>query len=406
MADLLNLPRSQPQTWRADVLLRAQNDALEQALSGAPLSDILNHLARTTAEQSGGQAAIFLVDEAGASLRFSASSGLPETYTQAVDGFVIGPDSPSCGNAAYTGERVIVGNVSADPLWLPFLGLAEEHGIEACWSTPIKSFEGEILGTLAIYHSAPCLPEDQDLEGVDLLAKTASILVGRERSEKGRQAALEFAQANEVAAREMSHRVMNSFQVLQGLVEMQAQGSSVVEVRAALGVLSGRLQAMSGMHRLLLKGVRENVDTVDLSEYLTQLLGTVSSAFISDDKFDLAVDVDKAALLPADQISPVGLIATELVLNALKHACVDGRQCRIEVSLRRRPGFYSLSIADNGKGLPAGAEQAGKSGLGMRLLKSLAKQLDATVEVDRTPPGVRFTITFPAISLTRTKSLN
>jgi two-component sensor histidine kinase len=382
--------------WSPDRLLRAQNEALERALSGAPLDEVLNLIARSTADQSGGRAAIFLVDEAGAMLRFSAASGLPEAYTRAVDGFVIGPASPSCGNAAYTGERVVVGDVSRDALWRPFLALAEEHGIQACWSTPIRSFDGEVLGTLAVYHKTPRQPDAQDLEGIDLLAHTASVLIGRARAEKGREAAIEYAQANEVAAREMSHRVMNSFHVLQGLVALQVQASPDAEVRDALGSLQGRLYSMAGMHRLLLKGLRENVETVDLDEYLCELVQTVGSAFISDDSITLAVDVESGTLLPSDQISPVGLITTELVMNALKHAAPDNRPCRVEVTLRQDGDVLVLSVSDNGKGLPTGAERPGKAGLGMRLLGNLVKQLGGVMDVDRTAPGVRFTVRFPA----------
>jgi GAF domain-containing protein len=199
-------------------LVHAQKEAFERALAGAPLDDVLNLIVRSTAAQTDGRTAIFLVDEAGAFLRFSAASGLTESYTRVVDGFLIGPTSPSCGNAAYIGERVVVSDVCEDPLWWPFLALAKEHGIRACWSTPIRNFEGEVLGTLAVYHETPRKPKVRELEAIDLLARTASMLIGRTRAERARDAALEHARSSELAAQEMSHRVMNSFQVLQGLV--------------------------------------------------------------------------------------------------------------------------------------------------------------------------------------------
>ena len=246
----LDLPRRPANGWNPSGLMRAQKEALECALAGESLDEVLNLIVRTAADHTKGRAAIFLVDEAGACLRFSAASGLPDSYTSAVDRFPIGPGSPSCGNAAYTGRRVVVNDVCEDPRWQPFLALAREHGIRACWSTPIWSFEGEVLGTLAIYHATPRIPEIRYVEAIDLLAHTASILIGRARAEQGRQAALELARSNELAAQEMSHRIMNSFQVLQDLVARQARTTQAGEARAALNSVSVRVHAMGTMHRL------------------------------------------------------------------------------------------------------------------------------------------------------------
>jgi two-component sensor histidine kinase len=375
--------------------MRSQKEALERSLAGEPLDKVLNLIVRSAAEHTRGRAGIFLVDEAGAFLRFSAASGLPESYIRAVDGFLIGPTSPSCGNAAYTGERVVVNDVREDPLWAPFLALAKEHGIRACWSTPIRNFEGEVLGTLAIYHATPRPAETRYLEAVDLLAHTASILIGRARAERGHHAALELARSNELAAQEMSHRIMNSFQVLQALVAMQAKATPTSEVRNALDGVSVRLQAMAATHRLLLKGLRENDDLIDLGDYLPQLIESVGAAFIEGNRFSIGVDVEPGARLAADRVFPVGLIATEWVMNALKYSCPTDRPCHIGVTLHAADGSYHFTVSDDGVGLRPEGEAAKGTGLGMKLVKTLARQLRGAVEIDRTPPGVRFVLTFP-----------
>jgi two-component sensor histidine kinase len=107
--------------------------------------------------------------------------------------------------------------------------------------------------------------------------------------------------------------------------------------------------------------------------------------------------VEPGARLPADQVSTFGLIATELVMNALKHASPDGRQCRVAVSFRELDGLRCLTVSDDGVGLPPKAGQAKATGLGMKLINSLAGQLRGSVEIDRTPPGVCFRLTFPAL---------
>ena len=190
---------------------------------------------------------------------------------------------------------------------------------------------------------------------------------------------------------------MNSFQILQGLVVMQAKANPSLEVRAALDGVSARLHAMAAMHRLLLKGLRENLETIDLATYLPELVASVGSAFISGDSLTLEVDVEPGARLPARQVSNFGLVATELVLNALKHASPDGRQCRVAVNFRELGGLRHLTVSDNGVGLPPEAARPKTKGLGMKLVNSLASQLGGYVEANRTPPGVCFQLTFPVV---------
>lgn len=147
------------------------------------LSEILNGVVRTAQEQiaSHPRTALFLVDVDRVRLRFAAAAGLSPEYTRAVDGFGIQPSNPSCGSAAYTGENEIVGDVATDPKWSPFLALAREHGIRACWSIPFKS-DGVTLGTLAAYHDSPRLPGPADMKILEELALVAADAVQLVRS--------------------------------------------------------------------------------------------------------------------------------------------------------------------------------------------------------------------------------
>ena len=168
---------------RRQALAHGQKQAFELALNGAPINAVLEILARAAQEQSADSArvAIFFVDGEASCLRFGAAVGMPESYTRAIDGFPIGPQFPSCGMAAYTGQTVIVRDVAQDPLWAPYLHLAQDAAFRACWSFPIRSFGGKVLGTLALYHTRPCEPDSRDLEFVSLLADTAAVLIARHR---------------------------------------------------------------------------------------------------------------------------------------------------------------------------------------------------------------------------------
>lgn len=178
---------------RSRMLAQGQKEAFEQAGDGAPIDAVLGILTRTAQEQSvdSARAAIFIIDAEGACLRPGAAAGIPESYMRAQDGFPVGPQFPSYGMAAYTGQTVIVPDVEQDPLWTPYLHLAREHGFRACWSFPIRSFGDKVLGTFALYHRAPCEPDLRDIELVKLLADTAAVLIGRHKEAEERQRAEE-----------------------------------------------------------------------------------------------------------------------------------------------------------------------------------------------------------------------
>ena len=118
----------------------------------APLGDVLEHLVLLIESQFKGIfGSVLLLDETGTRLRHGAAPSLPDAYIKAIDGVPIGPKVGSCGTAAYRREAVIVADIMTDPLWEDYKGLAAEHGLRSCWSTPILSHQGAVLGTFAMY---------------------------------------------------------------------------------------------------------------------------------------------------------------------------------------------------------------------------------------------------------------
>jgi PAS domain S-box-containing protein len=187
------------ETRATHALINGQREALELALSGASVQAVLHVLARTAREQAGSdaRAAIFLVDQSSISLRFAAADGMAEELIRAVDGCRIGFDSPSCGRAACTGEARIVSDVESDPDWGPHVALAREHGIRGCWSQPIRSSEGDVLGTVALYFRQPRAAEPADLVSLQLLAHTAAVVIERSQAAQERRHASERLKESE-----------------------------------------------------------------------------------------------------------------------------------------------------------------------------------------------------------------
>jgi len=170
---------------RAEMRLAGEKHILELVAKGAPLDEVLGGLARNIEKESLGLlCSILLLDPHGVTLRHGAAPSLPESYVRAIDGIAIGPSVGSCGTAAYRQELVIVSDIASDPLWAEFRDLGLTHGLRACWSAPIFSARGDLLGTFAVYYREPRAPAQADLERIDRATHIAGIAIERKRAEE------------------------------------------------------------------------------------------------------------------------------------------------------------------------------------------------------------------------------
>jgi PAS domain S-box-containing protein len=176
------------QRKRREALLAGENRVLEMAAKGNSLGDILDHLCRLVEELSPGVlASILVMDPTGRQLRHGAAPNLPKTYTEAIDGTFIGPAVGSCGTAAYRAEQVIVSNIATDPLWDAFRDLALAHSLRACWSTPIFSSEGKVIGTFAMYYREPRSPSPREEDTIRHVTHLAGVAIERKLAESARR---------------------------------------------------------------------------------------------------------------------------------------------------------------------------------------------------------------------------
>jgi diguanylate cyclase (GGDEF)-like protein/PAS domain S-box-containing protein len=164
-------------------LLLAQQTITERVSSGAPLSDCLEEICSSielALASKAGKSSILLLQEN--HLHHGAAPSLPAAYCEAIDGVEIGDKVGSCGTAAFIKKQVIVSDIATDPLWEDFKSLALAHNLVACWSTPIFSSQGEVLGTFAIYYPGIRLPEPEDLKLIDHFTGLSRIAIEREHS--------------------------------------------------------------------------------------------------------------------------------------------------------------------------------------------------------------------------------
>ncbi len=170
---------------RSEELKNACDGALEGMAKGLSLEEVLSSLVHA-AEQINPRmlGSVLLLDADGKRLHRGTAPGLPEFYNVAIDGLEIGPRAGSCGTAAFTGRRVIVADVMTHPYWESFREIADKAGLRACWSEPIRSPTGKILGTFAMYYREPREPEPADLEFIATAARIAGIAIERKRTEE------------------------------------------------------------------------------------------------------------------------------------------------------------------------------------------------------------------------------
>jgi PAS domain S-box-containing protein len=176
---------------RANALAVGQRGALELAVTDAPLGDVLDVLARTAEDCSGGAAlaSVQLVSADGQYLRHAAAPSLPLDFQVAIDAIRIGPVAGAAAGAAWRGEAVATADIAAAPLWDGWTELPLSYGLRGCRALPILAPSGAVLGTFSLYYRDAGQPQAQEEAALALLANTASLVIGQRHEAAERQAA-------------------------------------------------------------------------------------------------------------------------------------------------------------------------------------------------------------------------
>jgi diguanylate cyclase (GGDEF)-like protein/PAS domain S-box-containing protein len=168
----------------ADVLRDGQSQILEMIATNVGLENVLGRLMSLIESQlTGIYGSVLLLDKDGLHLRHGAAPSLPDAYIQAIDGVGIGPNVGSCGSAAYRRQTIVVTDISTDPLWKDYRELAAAAGLRSCWSTPILSHHGAVLGTFAMYSKEVRAPTAAETRLVEVATRFAGIAIERKQAE-------------------------------------------------------------------------------------------------------------------------------------------------------------------------------------------------------------------------------
>ena len=221
------------QVKHAQRLMAEHRALLEQIARQAPLTEVLDGMARCIENLAPQEVlvSVLLADPDARHLRHGAAPSLPDFYNQAIDGIATGEGVGSCGTAAHRREPVIVTDIATDPFWDDFRDLADRAGLAACWSTPILARDGGLLGTFAMYHRTPRVPQDTDLALTRLFAGTAALAIERHHIEQAKLA----AEARAKSANDELAKVLRVERELRAEAEQRAAAAAelATQMRAA-----------------------------------------------------------------------------------------------------------------------------------------------------------------------------
>jgi len=146
--------------------------------ANAPLSEILSILVLLIESQSPHMlCSVLQLSEDGNHIRHVVAPSLPDAYVKAIDGSPIGPKHGSCGTAMFRGKPVIVSDIFTDPLWEDYRHYAAAIDVQACWSTPIMSSKGKVLGSFAMYYREPRTPTGEESRLTNVATKLAGLAI-------------------------------------------------------------------------------------------------------------------------------------------------------------------------------------------------------------------------------------
>jgi PAS domain S-box-containing protein len=201
-------------------------------------------------------------------------------------------------------------------------------------------------------------------------------------------------QQKETLLQEMQHRVANSLQIIAGILSLKARMVQSEETRLHLRDAHQRVMSVAAVQQQLLASSRG--EPIEIGPYLSRLCDTLAGSLTDDSRpVSLKVQAEAGTASSAEVVS-IGLIVTELVINAFKHAFVGDRSAGLLIVGYEAPETgWRLTVSDSGiGGLENHPDLATKTpGLGTIIVEALAKQLDARVEVARNPRGTTVSIT-------------
>jgi len=196
----------------------------------------------------------------------------------------------------------------------------------------------------------------------------------------------ELLQLKETLLQEMQHRVANSLQIIASILMLKARTVQSEETRLHLREAHDRVMSVATVQQQL--QASGHGEAIELGAYLSRLCDALAASMIGDSRpITLKVKADPGTGVSAEAVS-LGLITTELVINALKHAFPGSGGGEVLIRYEVDQANWRLSVSDDGVGLQQDGGRRGHTGLGTTIVEALAHQLKARVEISNRDPGM------------------
>lgn len=359
-------------TERNLLRMRERNRAhiLELLAGDTDIFTIMRSIVRSIEEEDASSiCTILMYDKATNTLGGGVGPGMPDFYNEAIDGISVGQGIGSCGTAAFSRKLTVVDNIGTHPYWAAFKELAFRAGVQSCWSQPILSGAGEMVGTFAIYHREPRTPKEIDLERIAYAARFANLAI---ENRKNRAEILEHKNHLEKLVADRTEALVRANE------ELEAFSYSVShDLRAPL-------RAIAGFSNIMLEDYADKLDEEGQDTLNTIVNNALRMGLLIDDilsfsklsraeKINSTLDMraifqsvyndlikqepagHKVVFELGDLTPSVGdqamivQVVTNFLSNALKYSR-NTPETKIVVGSRTEDGFTIYSVKDNGAG--------------------------------------------------------
>ena len=355
------------------------------ALQGATFDQLLNETARLTAE---GLKAEFckVLEYLPAKNLLLVRAGIG--WNPGVIGVAtVGADLASpAGFALRTGKPVISNHLENEQRFRT-PEMLRKHGVRRAMNVILQG-DGKPFGVLEVDSKSEEDFEEHDLAFLQGAANLLGMAIERERHERRLKSAHDRQQ---FLLKEMNHRVKNSLSIVSSMLNLQSADVSDANLTSHLNEASYRVSAIAKAHEQLSRS--PNIERMDIGKYIKEICKDLDASVAH---CDVRAEAESGIELETDKAISVALIVNELITNAAKYAYKGRSHGSIWIKVSRvGHDSFAIVVRDEGSGLPIDFDLGKAKGLGMRIISSFARQLNATVSVAACHPGTEFTISIP-----------
>ena len=294
-------------------------------------------------------------------------------------------ESPA-GFALRTGKPVISNHLEHEERFRTS-DLLKQHGIRRAMNVILQG-DGKPFGVLEADSRSDTEFLEHDLAFLQGAANILGMAIERERHERNLTAALD---RHKFLLKEINHRVKNSLAIVSSMLNLQARDIANPELTEHLNEAAYRIAAIGKAHDQL--SYNSNIERMDIGQYIKDICNDLDRSVAH---CKIVADAVDGIIVKTDKAISIALIVNELITNAAKYAYNNdaGGTIWIKVSPHDQDTF-SITVRDEGVGLPIDFDLHKAKGLGMRIITAFSKQVNATVKVHSLQPGTEFVLSIP-----------